>query len=700
VLTRKDNSRATRAATAVSRTHRFLRRRLWIWPLIAAAVLTFVAIWVRAKMEGAIRTEIAANLKTIRDANTEALRAWAKTMKAQAELLAEDDRLRTLIEALLKRAAQQDASQAVLTAAPESAGLRIHLKPAEEGRGFAGYAVLDTNLAVIAAGRDEFVGTRSPPGYAEQLAPCLAGSATVTPPFATVGMLPDETGQFRSGVPMMYAASPVRSADGRVIAVLGLRILPETDFTRILATARSGASGETYAFNRNGFLLSQSRFDDELKRLGLIPDTAVSRSLLTLDLRDPLAELSLGRRPPKRRSELPFTRAVSEAIAGQNGVDLRAHRDYRGVSVVSAWAWLPDFNMGLVSQIDVREALAPVRIVRSGFWFLFGLLAFGSVIVFVLMRVARQAALRASQLGQYALDEEIGSGAFGTVFRGHHELMRRPVAVKVLNPAANERSIARFEREVQITCQLSHPNTIALYDYGRTPDGLFYYAMEYLEGLSLGQLLQQHGPLPEGRVIHVLRQVCDSLTEAHVLGLVHRDIKPQNIFLTRRGGIPDFIKVLDFGIVKAHNLPGELELTAANATLGTPLYMSPEAVKGSEKVDARSDLYSLASVGYELLTGETVFCGASLGEVLIQQVRSEPPKPSTRMNRPLSSDLEDLLMRCLNKDPSARPASAADLEEALGRCSQSAAWTRQMAEHWWKTHAAQDGTPRCPQPRV
>jgi len=267
--------------------------------------------------------------------------------------------------------------------------------------------------------------------------------------------------------------------------------------------------------------------------------------------------------------------------------------------------------------------------------------------------------------------------------------MRRPVAVKLLDPLqANEYSIARFEREVQLTCALTHPNTIALYDYGRTPEGLFYYAMEYLEGLALDKLVQDCGRQPEGRVIHILRQACGSLAEAHAQGLVHRDIKPANIFLTRRGGIQDFVKVLDFGLVKARNVQGQVELTGATATLGTPLYMSPEAVEHPDRVDASTDLYSLGCVGYYLLTGETVFAGLSVGEVLLQQVRSTPEKPSVRLRQPVSPDLEDVLMSCLAKKPDGRPASADALEAALAKCAAAARWTRAEADEWWRKRAA------------
>jgi serine/threonine protein kinase len=238
-----------------------------------------------------------------------------------------------------------------------------------------------------------------------------------------------------------------------------------------------------------------------------------------------------------------------------------------------------------------------------------------------------------------------------------------------------------------LTCQLTHPNTIALYDYGRTPDGLFYYAMEYLEGLALDKLVQGFGRQPEGRVIHILRQVCGSLAEAHTQGLVHRDIKPANIFLTHRGGIPDFVKVLDFGLVKARNLEGQAELTGATATLGTPLYMSPEAVRYPDSVDARSDLYSLGCVGYYLLTGEPVFAGLSVGEVLVHQVESPPEKPSVRLRGPVSPDLEELLMSCLAKKPAERPASADAFEAALAKCAAAARWSRAEADAWWQKRA-------------
>jgi tRNA A-37 threonylcarbamoyl transferase component Bud32 len=689
------HSRTSSVASVLLFTQGFFRTQLWVWPLVAALILGIIGVWLRVKMEDATKQQIADMLQTILNANNEALHSWSVMVKVDAENLAEDDRVRELVGGLISRAKSGTQVQVALLTAPQLSALRARLQPMIEHRGFSGFVVLDTNFLVLASGHDPLLGMQSPAGYAEQFGPSLTGQALVTRPFPSVALLPDEQGHLRDGVPTMFAVAPVRSADGRIMAMLGLRITPDTDFTRILATARAGQTGETYAFDRDGKLLSESRFDAELKRVGLVPDSPDARSTLTLELRDPLVNLSQGRQSPQRRTELPFIHAVTEAREGHRGVNANGYRDYRGVLVVGAWTWVDDFDMGLATQMDRADAFQALRILRAGFWFIFALLLAAAVLVYVLMRVANRlqraawkAALKAKQLGQYALDEKIGEGEFGAVYRAHHALMRRPVAVKLLHTEKlNLASSVRFEREVQLTSKLSHPNTITVYDYGRTPEGIFYYAMEYLQGLTLNRLVKQYGAQPEGRVISILRQVCGSLTEAHAIGLVHRDIKPANIFLTQRGGVADFVKVLDFGLVKSLDAEG-LELTMAEAALGTPLYMSPEAVEHPNTVDARSDLYSLGAVGYFLVTGEPLFNWLTLGEVLLHQVKDLPVRPSERLGKAVSPDLEELLMRCLVKSPASRPATARELDDALAGCQSAGEWTRVMADEWWRKFGA------------
>ncbi|HTN73734.1 MAG TPA: serine/threonine-protein kinase, partial [Pirellulaceae bacterium] len=302
-------------------------------------------------------------------------------------------------------------------------------------------------------------------------------------------------------------------------------------------------------------------------------------------------------------------------------------------------------------------------------------------------REAQKAAIEAKQLGQYRLEERLGAGAMGVVYRGQHAMLRRPTAIKMLNvEKVNDASIQRFEREVQITCQLNNPHTVAIYDYGRTPEGVFYYAMEYLDGIDLQALVDQYGPQPEGRVISILKQICGSLFEAHSLGLVHRDVKPANVMLNRRGGEADMIKVLDFGLVKALDDAKQSQQSSADSLSGTPLYMSPEAIQTPDMIDARSDLYAVGAVGYFLLTGHAVFDATSLVQLCQHHVTTLPESPSQRLGRPISPELESALLACLEKSRAKRPQTARDLAILLSRAPTANDWTSDDAESWWGRH--------------
>jgi serine/threonine-protein kinase len=271
------------------------------------------------------------------------------------------------------------------------------------------------------------------------------------------------------------------------------------------------------------------------------------------------------------------------------------------------------------------------------------------------------------RLGPYTLGAKIGEGAMGEVFRARHRMLRRWCAIKFLPHDVTAHERRRFEQEVRLTAQLSHPNTVAVHDYGRAPDGRFYYAMELLDGISLQQLVQREGPQPAERVIHILAQVCGALGEAHAQGLVHRDIKPSNVLLCRRGGASDVAKLVDFGLVKrmgAASDPSE----STKLLVGTPLYLSPEAIAAPEKVTEKSDLYALGAVAWFLLTGKTVFDGESVVEVCCHHMHSQPERPSHVLGREIDADLEELILECLEKDPSLRPGSAEELAERLSRC--------------------------------
>lgn len=297
----------------------------------------------------------------------------------------------------------------------------------------------------------------------------------------------------------------------------------------------------------------------------------------------------------------------------------------------------------------------------------------------------RREAYDAKQLGAYSLKRKLGAGGMGEVHLAEHQLLKRPCAIKLIRAekADDATAIARFESEVQATAGLTHVNTVEIYDFGYTQDGTFYYAMEYLPGMDLQALVDQTGPMPVSRVVHLLKQVASALGEAHRAGLIHRDIKPGNIFATERGGVLDVAKLLDFGLVKSLDAPDSSpEITIEGAVIGSPMYAPPERVLGESEPDARGDIYSLGATAYFLLTGRPVFRGDKVLKVLFAHA-NESPVPLSDLRPDIPADVEAVIMQCLAKNPDARYQTAEELEAALAATSCATDWTQQQAKECW-----------------
>jgi serine/threonine-protein kinase len=349
------------------------------------------------------------------------------------------------------------------------------------------------------------------------------------------------------------------------------------------------------------------------------------------------------------------------------------------LSILLAWGNSADVSVLIEETTDFHHVFLETVMAMV---FAVAIATFGVMVI----RALRTQAFAAQQLGQYRLKRLLGRGGMGEVYLAEHVMLKRPCALKLIRPekAGDPATLARFEKEVQSTARLTHWNSVEIFDYGSTGDGTFYYVMEYLPGMSFDQIVDMHGPLPAERVIHLLAQACDALDEAHSQGMIHRDIKPGNLFAAKRGGAYDVTKVLDFGLVRSLDQENDQRLTQDGMVTGSPLYMSPEQARG-DQIDGRSDIYALGCVAYFLLTGRPVFDETRPIKLVLAHAQQPVVMPSL-LRSDIPSDLESIVLRCLEKLPEDRFPDVSALREALLECRAARQWTRDAALDWWQSH--------------
>ena len=672
------------------------------WNMVALMVTAIIAIgvgglWAYSKVRDSLKDIRQAGLGSLLESEVRGMVLWIEERKRDAQRGASTPQVQQAARELVGIA--QGAGNAAACASQARGALVKELAPFAIVEEMVAFNLVLPDGTIVGSNHDAYCGARiASRDFLDRMAPVFHEGRTVfIRPYLESVRVPDVTSPPVGG-PLVWVKTPVRDAAGKVVAALGFAREAQVRFGRILSLTSSQTTREAYAFDRRGLMLTQSRYVNDLRQAGLLQPG--DSGILTLPLRDPGGDVIGGHIPRGTPREWPPTRIVEEALAahsdpagGEQGAVLEPYRNYRGAMVIGAWRWLPEKDMAVAVEIEVEEAFAPLQYLQ---------IAFGGLFIFLLVSAAaaggtsiwavRLRLREARRMGQYSIEREIGEGGMSRVYLARHTHLKRPTAVKVLKTAlASDEVVTRFEREVQLCSQLSHPNTIEIYDYGRTRDGTFYYAMEYLHGISLEELVRRDGPLPIGRAVHALRQVCGSLKEAHQRGLVHRDVKPHNLMLCMRGAQYDVMKVLDFGLVKEMHNPHTRDITQFAKVLGTPLYMAPERLRNPADADARADIYALAAVAYFIITGKHVFQAETDHDLVFRILISPPPTLAEGGARDAPAELEALVARCLAKDREDRPASVDEVAAVLAEIARNHPWREIDARRWWNTRAAAIG---------
>ena len=682
------------------------RRRLSILVCALCAAIAAASAWMYVGIESSLRDLRAQGLPALLDAKTKSLEVFIAERRSDGERWARDPEIAALTAELARRAHSGDIGERCRS--DEAAAWRALLAPLLRDENIAAVNAVDRDRRIIASSLPEICGLRAQPRtMAPQLALVFAGRTQFIRPYAADSRLVAAQ-PFLGKHPLAWVETPVRDAAGNVVAVLGFASYVDSDFENILSAARPGETGEAYAFDETGTLLSDVRDVRGLHRAGLLP-AGVNGTAFRLPVRDPGVELETDATPASDVATWPLTQPVAAALAAgtsaqsgapARGVLLDPYRNYRGVEVIGAWRWLPDERMGVVAEIGLDEAYAPLRYVRVALASILALLVVtAGWAAWSTLTLARLSAKPSAgrRIGAYRLVRELAEGGTATVHLAHHALLKRPTAIKIMkHHMATDEQAARFEREVRLVSELRHPNTIEIYDYGHTRDGLLYYAMEFVDGLALDALVARESALPLERMVHIITQVCAALAEVHARGMVHRDIKPENVMICERGGEYDFVKLLDFGIVKRiENAPethpdASRVLTRQVRLLGTPAYMPPERIGHPSDVDARTDVYGVGALIYFLSAGRPPFVGDDQASVLREVLAMPAPRLADAVPG-VPEALDDLVARCLAKLPIERPGAIGDIQMVLASL-RLPAWTRDRARGWWELYRERQST--------
>ena len=671
--------------------------------LLMGALLIGLGYWAYHGIRDSLAQTRAVGLEALLGTVVKGLDVWVGEHVTEAARVAKDP---DVVARAARLAAEKRDGAAPPRCTADAEELSQRIQSSLSSKGVVAFRIVDRSGLVLSSKDAARCGQRLRSGtFRQRLDLAIDGTPQFVRPYPETELsVRGASGEAR---PVAWFLAPIRTGKEPPFAALAMGVETDRELDTIFSTARPGETTEAYAFSDDGLMLTSTRFADQLAAVGVLPAGALSGAFL-VPVRDPGGKLEPGYAPALEAAARPLTRAAALAIAARTktteaerrGLVPEIYRSYRGDEVIGVWRWLPAYDFGVIAEISTTEAFSTLRFLSISFAVIGGLtvltLVAALLAAFTLWRLQRQSG-RLQRLGAYTLEREVSDGGMATIYLARHALLKRPTAIKVLKKhVATDEFIHRFEREVQLASQLLHPNTVAIYDFGRTREGQPYYVMEYLDGVTLAELVAHSGPVPAGRAIHILRQVAAALREAHLRGLVHRDVKPENVMLCRRGE-DDVVKLLDFGLVKNLERAETRDVTKQLNILGTPRYMAPERLLNPADVDARSDIYALGAVGYFLLTAKPIFDGDDSLAISNQVLHAPAPKVSAS-GVAVPEALDALITACLEKDRALRPQTAQAVVEALDRLSSRLAWTQPDAAAWWASYRlTRNQTDRAPE---
>ncbi len=655
-------------------------RTLFIIGALAALIpLMICGAIIRSILDGYREEMRATSLVNLVNAKSAAITAWLSREQQIAQTWADNPEIRQLIVDLNQRVTSESASDPSVRETMREKEQQLGAELNALAGGPIRFAAWNRSLVTIAdwSGDPDVMGASVTPDGAKRLTEVFQHGSLV----AVIGSQDRITANYSQmpSKPIIAVFARVSDKQGTPIAVLMIanpQIEEElSDFIHI--TRGDGVSiaedAGVFVFNQTGTLLLDSPYDEQLKMLGLLDKQREVYSAKNLVLRDPGFKLTPGTRLPEPRSAWPLTKMARMAIAGQSGYDVDGYRDVRGVLVAGAWKWLDKFQFGIGVEIERNTIHPSWWVAKVESLVIIGLIGLSlglATFAWLTVRRLKREMQQAQRIGPYLLEQEIGRGGMGCVFKARHDLLKRPTAIKLLHREhTDETSIARFKREAQLAARLEHPNTVLVYDFGVNQSQQFYLVMEWIDGETLDRRIRRVGKLPIGLTAHILRQIASSLQEAHGLGLIHRDLKPQNVMITKRAGEADFVKVLDFGLARELS-PGAttgtaLTLTSEGVVAGTPRYMSPERWNASSELTTAVDWFAFGCLGFYMLTGREAIAGETIAEIARQVSQSLPVKPSQHSSDVIPAWLDELIVRCTLPNPGERIQAADEVLSIL-----------------------------------